>query len=175
VLARKKYQTALLWQIALAAYMQVISWVPLGRWNYQPCCPPGLEALRRGTLTRGDVAGVGVFLLPAALFWFGARWDRRWAMWIAVSATAVWLSLQLFTWWPRYLFGASDQWARVYARAFAESTPILPRWGNHLPPDAAHFCLQVLLAGAVATGGVALLRQRDVVHGPRKFRIGRTP
>ena len=155
-LARERYRTALLWQLALAGYMQAISWVPLGRWNYQPCCPPGLEAIRRGTVTTGDVTGTLAFLLPAALFGYGARRERRWAMWIALAATAVWLGLQLLTWWPRYLFGASDQWGRVYARAFAESTPILPRWGNHLPPDAAHFCLQVLLTGAVVTGMRAL-------------------
>ena len=159
MLGPENYRTALLWQIALAVYMQVISWFPLGRWNYQACCPPGLEALRRGTLTLGDAAGAGAFLLPLALFWLGARWEWRWAMWLAVVATTVWLALQLWTWWPPYLLGASDRWAQVYARAFAESTPILPGWGNHLPPDAMHFFLQLLLAAAVVTGGRALLRQ----------------
>ena len=140
--------------------MQLVSWFPLGRWNYQPCCPPGLAALRRGVLTAGDVVGIGAFLLPVALFWLGARLEWRWAMWLAVLATTVWLGLQLSTWWPPYLFGASEHWSQVYARAFAESTPILPRWGNHLPPDAMHFSLQVLLAGTVVTGVRALLRQR---------------
>jgi hypothetical protein len=158
-----QYRTALLWQIGLAAYMQLISWVPLGRWNYQPCCPPGLEMLRRGTLALGDIAGAGVFLLPVALFWLGARREWRWAMWLALLVTAVWLGLQLWTWWPPYLFGASDRWSQVYARAFAHSTPILPRWGDHLPPDAMHLVLQVLLAGSVATGAMALLRR-----SPRK-------
>lgn len=156
-----QYRTALRWQIALAAYMQLISWVPLGQWNYQPCCPTGIEALRRGTLTAADAAGAAAFLLPVIVFWLGMRWEWRWAMWLAVLATAVWLGLQLVTWWPPYLFGASDRWAQVYARAFAESTPILPRWDNHLPPDAAHFSLQVLLAGSVVTGTLALLRHRE--------------
>ena len=160
MLGHEQYRTALLWQIALAAYMQLISWFPLGRWNYQPCCPPGLEMFRRGSLSPGDVVGTGAFLLPVALFWLGARRGWRWAMWLAVLVAAVWLGLQLWTWWPPYLFGASDRWLHVYARAFAESTPILPRWGNHLPPDAAHFSLQVLLAGTVGSGARALLRQR---------------
>jgi hypothetical protein len=141
--------------------MQMILWVPLGRWNYQPCCPTGLESLGRGTLSVADAAGALAFLLPMAFFWFGARRRQRWAMWVALLAIAIWLGLQLATWWPPYLFGASDQWARTYARAFAEATPILPRWGRHLPPDAAHFVLQVLLLGAVATSGMALIRIRE--------------
>lgn len=159
-LDKRQYRTALAWQVGLAGYMQLISWVPLGGWNSQPCCPTGLELLRRGTLTLSDAVGAAAFLLPMALFWSGKRWERRWVMWLAVLTTAVWLGLQLLTWWPPYLFGASERWSQVYARAFAESTPILPRWGNHLPPDAAHFSLQVLLAGTVVTGARALLRQR---------------
>lgn len=159
MVAGRRYRAALLWQLCLAGYMQLISWVPLGRWNYQRCCPPGLEQLRRGTLTAGDAVGVGAFLLPLAFFWLGSRREWRWAMWLAVVATGVWLALQLWTWWPPYLFGASDHWAQVYARAFAESTPILPRWGKHLPPDALHLALQILLAGTVASGLVVLLRR----------------
>jgi hypothetical protein len=80
-------------------------------------------------------------------------------MFLSLVPVGVWLGLQIWTWWPPYVFGASAHWSEVYARAFAESTPILPRWGNHLPPDAAHFVLQVLLMGSVVTGAMALLRQ----------------
>lgn len=172
-LARKAagYRTALAWQIALAAYMQLVSWAPLGRWNHQPCCPPGLEQLRRGTLTLADALSTALFLLPAIVFWVGARRRSRPAMWCAVIATGVWLFLQLWTWWPPYVFGASDQWSQVYARAFAQSTAVLPRWGNHLPPDALHLMLQVLLAGSVVTGTSALLRNRRVV----RFRVDPSP
>jgi len=156
---KPEYRTALGWQIALALYMQLISWVPLGRWNYQPCCAPGLEQLRRGTLSASDGLMMVAFLLPVAVFWLGARRDWRWAMVLSLLPIGVWLGLQIWTWWPPYLFGASEHWSRVYARAFAESTPILPRWDNHLPPDAAHFVLQVLLAGSMATGTRAVLRQ----------------
>jgi hypothetical protein len=158
-LSRRQYRTALAWQIGLAAYMQLISWVPLGRWNDQPCCPPGLELFRRGTLSPSDAIETAAFLLPVALFSLGAWREWRWAMWVAILATAVWLGLQLATWWPPYLFGASEQWSKVYERAFARATPILPRWGHHLPPDAMHVVLQVLLSGTVATGTMALLRR----------------
>jgi len=158
--AKLQYRTALGWQTALAVYMQLISWVPLGRWNYQPCCAPGLEQLRRGTLLASDGLTALAFLLPAAFFWLGARRGWRWAMFLSLVPVGVWLGLQIWTWWPPYLFGASERWSGVYARAFAESTPILPRWGNHLPPDAAHFVLQVLLLSTVATGAMAVLRQK---------------
>ncbi len=146
------YRTPLAWQIALAAYVQLVTWVPLGRWNYQPCCATGLEQLRRGTLSPVDAVETTAFLLPLALFWWGARAQRRWALWLSLSGIAAWLALQLWSWWPPYIFGASDRWAAVYARAFAQSTRILPRWGNHLPPDALHLVLQVLLAGTLTTG-----------------------
>jgi hypothetical protein len=162
---RNPDRTALAWQFALAAYMQLISWVPLGRWNFQPCCPTGIEQLRRGTLSPLDALGAVVFLLPAALFWVGWRWRSWWIVALAIAPTMVWLALQLWTWWPPYVFGASDQWSRVYARAFAQSTPILPRWGTHLPPDGMHFVLQVLLAGCVTTGAMMLARWRTLRRG----------
>ena len=87
---QRQYRTAVAWQIGLAVYMQLVSWIPLGRWNFQPCCPTGLEQLRRGMLSANDAAGVGLFLLPATLFWVGAKREWKWAMWLALSATAVW-------------------------------------------------------------------------------------
>ena len=149
---------ALGWQIALAVYMQLITWLPLGRWNYQPCCPTGLEQWRRGTLTGSEALTSLAFLLPAAIFWLGARRQWRWVMFLALVPLGIWLALQLWTWWPPYIVGASERWAQVYARAFAQSTPLLPRWGNHLPPDASHFVLQVLLVGALASGTMVVRR-----------------
>lgn len=158
--ARRQFRTALAWQIALAVYMQLISWIPLGRWNYQPCCAAGLQLLRQGKLSWSDGVGTSAFVLPLMSFWAGMRWQRRWMMWFSLLAITIWLGLQLWTWWPPYVFGASPRWADVYARAFAGSTRILPRRGSHLPPDAMHVVLQILLAGAAATGMTPLLRQR---------------
>src|SRR5579872_3581934 len=151
-----RYGVALAWQLAVAGYMQLVVWVPLGRWNYQRCCQTGLAQLREGTLTVVDALPLALFVLPAAVFWLGARRQSRWMTAVAIVATALWLLIQLISWWPPYIFGASDSWARVYERAFAESTRVLPKWGNHLPPDALHVTLQVLLTGAVVSGVRAL-------------------
>lgn len=64
----------------------------------------------------------------------------------------IWFGLQLATWWLPYLFGASPAWADVYGRVFAQQTQVLPRWGAHLPPDAMHLTLQVLLVGVLVSG-----------------------
>ena len=90
-------------------------------------------------------------------------------MWLAALATSAWLGLQIFSWWPPYLFGATDQWAQVYARAFAQATPILPRWGNHLPPDAMHLVLQLLLVGSVAAATIDLLHHRRRLRSNTAF------
>ena len=153
------WRHALAWQLALAVYMQAISWLPLGRWNYQPCCPVALDQAKRGTLGALEALGLAAFLLIPVLFALGRR-KRAWLSWLAVSACGVWLALQLATWWPPYLFGASERWARVYARAFAEATQWLPRWGSHLPPDAMHLVLQALLTGAVISGWRYLSNER---------------
>ena len=153
------HRAALGWQTGLAFYMQVVSWVPLGRWNHQPCCPTGLEQFRRGTLAVGDALGAAAFVLPLLVYWWGRRQGHRWAMWLSLASYAVWLGLQLWTWWPPYISGASARWAQVYERAFAHSTAILPRWGDHLPPDAMHLVLQILLLGVVVSGSLTLLRK----------------
>src|SRR5687768_15182869 len=153
------WRRALAWQIALAVYMQAISWIPLGRWNFQPCCPTGLAQLQHGRLDVAEALVLLAFLIPVAIFAVAGRYRWRWVACLSLAAYMVWLALQLWTWWPPYIVGASDGWARVYARAFAEATQVLPRRGNHLPPDAMHLVLQVLLIGVVIAGTRAI-RQR---------------
>jgi hypothetical protein len=155
------WRQAIAWQIALAAYMQMISWLPLGRWNYQPCCPVAIDRAKRGALGAVDALGLAAFLLIPLVFALGRR-KHRWLAWLSISAYGVWLALQLGTWWPPYLFGASERWSRVYARAFADSTQWLPRWDNHLPPDAMHLVLQALLVGAMISGWRYLSNNRPV-------------
>lgn len=145
-------QSANRWQCALATYMQLISWVPLGQWNYQPCCPTAIERAISGRLTLGSVVALAIFLLIPAAWICAVNLRSRLLAGAALLACAIWLGLQIATWWPPYITGASPRWTRIYERAFAESTQVLPRWGAHLPPDAMHLVLQALLGGTLVRG-----------------------
>lgn len=51
-------------------------------------------------------------------------------------------------------------WKRIYAANFAPCVQLLPRWGDHLPPDGCHLVLQLLLAGALITTALAFRKIR---------------
>jgi hypothetical protein len=156
---RLKWLTAsLIAQAILAAYFQAIQWFPLGRWNYQPGFTPlGVEVIH-GRATWLDFLLLASFALPFVIFWFAYSRGLRWLMWICTLGYAIWLALQVKTWWVAYAFGASDSWARVYARVFSQTTQLLPSFGRHLPPDEMHLVLQVLLATVVACAILGLMR-----------------
>lgn len=144
-------------QVLLAIYFQVINWFSLGPWNYQPGFVP---LLSRDKIEWGDIASIGLFLLPVLLFSL-AYWKRwHWLMWIGVVGYGAWLYFQIQTWWIPYLFGASPHWEDIYKRVFSRSTKILPSFGRHLAPDAMHLTIQLLLIVIVITLLVGLLRSR---------------
>jgi hypothetical protein len=154
----KWLRASLFAQAILALYFQVIQWLPLGSWNYQPGFTPlGVQAIH-GRATALDVLLMTAFVAPFVLFWIAYRRGWRWLMWIGSLGYTIWLALQVKTWWVAYAFGASDSWMRVYRRVFSHSTQLLPSFGRHLPPDGMHLVLQVLLTAAVVLALVGLLK-----------------
>ena len=143
-------------QVALAAYFQVVQWIPLGKWNYQPGFEPLIVRTVHRQLAIGDIAAVGVFVLPVLLFWFARRKRIVWLMRVGILGYACWLVLEIKTWWVSYIFGASDAWQEVYQRVFSQSSKILPSFGRHLAPDGLHLVLQVLLVVIVISTALAL-------------------
>ncbi len=145
-------------QAILAGYFQVIQWLPLGRWNYQPGFTPlGVDAIH-GRATVQDVLLMVAFMVPFAAFWFAYSTGLRWLMWICTLGYAIWLALQIKTWWVAYVFGANESWERVYQRVFSQTTQLLPSWGRHLPPDGMHLVLQLLLTAVVLPAVFGLLK-----------------
>ena len=154
-----KWLTAsLIAQVILAAYFQVIQWLPLGRWNYQPGFTPFAVQMINGRATGLDVLLLGLFAVPVLVFWLAYSRRLRWLMWICALGYAIWLALEIKTWWVAYAFGATDSWARVYERVFSQSTQLLPAFGRHLPPDGLHLVLQSLLIAVVGCAILGLLK-----------------
>lgn len=120
-------------QVVLCAYLEVVEWADLFPWN----------DVRHGNGQPVLDVVLGIIILCAiAVTW------RTWrvGMGVATLFYALWLGLQVETFWLPYLRGASPGWQRVYAANFAQTLQWLPRNGTHLPPDANHIVLQALLA-----------------------------
>ncbi len=138
----------------LAAYLWLISWIPLGNWNRQRDAPL-LPALLAGRGIGAADIGMLVFVsLPAVLFWIACRRNRFWPGAGALCLDAAWLWMQLQSWWIPYAFGAHARWQLEYAKG--PTTKILPSFGNHVAPDGMHAVIGVLLAAALGSGIAAL-------------------
>ena len=157
-----KWLTAsLIAQVILAAYFQLIQWLPLGRWNYQPGFTPFAVLVVDGRATGQELLLLACFVLPVVVFWLAYSRRLRWLMWTCTLGYAIWLALEIKTWWVAYAVGASDSWAGVYERVFSQSTQLLPAFGRHLPPDGLHLVLQILLVAVVGCAILGLMKTSD--------------
>ena len=137
---RPATRTAVGFQIAATAYLQLVEWVPMFPWN----------DLSRGNMQeRLDVAMLVAGVMIAV--WFAAEW--LWLMCLGWAAYATWLVLQLDSWWRPYLFGGRTVGPNWY---FAHTFKFLPQIGERPTPDANHFVLQLLLIAVLISGGVAI-------------------
>jgi hypothetical protein len=69
-----------------------------------------------------------------------------------VAFYALWLALQIRSWWVPYIFGATESQAERYNKVLGQSTQLLPSFGRHLPPDGLHLVIQMLLLAVVVPG-----------------------
>ncbi len=145
-------------QIILAAYFQLILWLPLGSWNDQP--GTRLVTVFGEGHAFGALGFAFAMLLPAALFAL-AYWRRwAWLMWVGLIGNGVWAALQVQSWWIPWIFGA-DERALHNQKALERTYKLFPISTNHPAPDAMHFVLDLLLFSAIITLAIGLL------HGPR--------
>ncbi len=127
----------------LGLYLQLVEWVDLGPWNNFVQGSNGQEQVDL-------LLGVLTIVLIFALYRGG-----RIAALGAVAATGAWAALQIATWWVPYVQGATPAWQRTYARWFADNVQVLPGDATHLPPDANHLVLHVLIAVAFVLSLIA--------------------
>lgn len=143
-------------QGVLLIYLQLIEWVDLYPWN----------DIRRGNGQEVLDIALGVFMLLS----LGATWRHWWpGLLVAAMGYAAWLSLQVATFWIPYVMGATPRWQQIHAANFSATVQWLPRWDAHLPPDASHFVLQLVLVVALVMTALALRA------GYREARAGRGP
>jgi hypothetical protein len=162
----KYLRISLVFQLLLAVYFQLVNWFPLGSWNYQPGFTPMFNSVNSAKIPWGDIGILGMFLLPFLLCYLAYRRGWNWLMWVGSIGYIIWLYFQIQTWWIPYLFGASEQWQKIYFRVFAHSTKILPSFGNHLAPDAMHLVIQLLLIVIVTSSVIGLIQ----IQRNEKFR-----
>ena len=142
----------------LTGYLWLIDLIPLGNWNYQK----GdylLTALIKGKgIESGDVGLLIFITMPAVLFWVGYKKRNVWFCLTALLVDAIWLVMQILSWWVPYIAGTNKTWQIEYAKR--PTTKILPSFRNHIAPDAMHFVIHVLLVSAMITGICGIYRQR---------------
>ncbi len=99
--------------------------------------------------------------LPVALFWAAYRRNSFRIGIAALLVDAIWLILQIQSWWVPYVVGTDKPWQLEYAKG--PTTKILPSFGRHVAPDGMHFVISVLLVGALIAG-IAGLRQLKLAN-----------
>lgn len=120
----------------LGGYLQLVEWVDMFPWNN----------IRNGNGQEMlDIAMGITTLILATLLWRG--W--RAAALVSALAIAFWAWLQIQSWWIPYFQGATQGWERHYEHWFGETVSWLPRSDRHLPPDANHLVLHVLIVIAL--------------------------
>jgi len=140
----KESHRAALAVAALALYLQATEWINLYPWN-------DIRAGNGQEQTDIIIALVTAGLV-AALWWGG-----RIAALLATALMGIWGWLQVSSWWIPYIAGATPQWKRIYAKWFAGGVHILPKTENHLPPDANHLVLHILILIAFVLSLAALV------------------
>jgi hypothetical protein len=150
VAALRWFKAALLLQIVLLAYWLAIELVDLHPWNDIGARPANYD-LNRSLAANAlqQLAYMGVFALGLRLLSFAPA-----------LGYAVYLALQIWTWWVPYAAGASAAWQERYGELYAATVQLLPSSGAHLPPDAQHLVLQGLtvLVIAVTAKAATLVR-----------------
>src|SRR5512143_2952525 len=94
------------WQhTMLAAYLWIVEIVPLGAWNRQKG-ERLLPAVLSGQAITTEELGALLFVaLPAVLCWVAFRWRSAWFVAATLLVDAVWLWMQIRTWWVPYVSG----------------------------------------------------------------------
>jgi hypothetical protein len=129
-------------QVLAAGYLQMVEWVDLFPWN---------DLSKGNAQEKLDIAILACQVLVA--FWYLRQ--RVGLMVVGWLAYAVWLYLQIDSWWRPYLFGGRTVGRNWY---FAKTYKFLPQIDQRPTPDADHAVLQLLLVAVLVSAAIAIWR-----------------
>jgi hypothetical protein len=92
--ADRSLRAAVISQLVVAIYLQTVEWIDLFPWNN----------VAKGN--RQEVLDVVLLVIQAGVIWAFLR-RTLWAMALGWGFYAVWLWLQVVTWWKPYLLGGA--------------------------------------------------------------------
>ncbi|HXN20821.1 MAG TPA: hypothetical protein VN875_20990 [Candidatus Binatus sp.] len=139
----KVLKSAIVTQIALGAYLQVVEWIPLGRWNN----------VSNGNGQKSTDLTL-VVLQATILVFYWRRW--RWPMLAGLGLYGFWLYVEVSSWWVPYFRGASSQFMRFYEHWFGNTYKFLPPIDGHPIPDAEHTVILGLLLLVLTVSTIAV-------------------
>ncbi len=152
VSALRWFKAAIALQILLLAYSLAMQVLDLFPWNDLASRPETYD-LRRAVAINAlsQLVFMGLFALGIRLL-----------AGISVVGYAGYLALQLWKWWPPYLFGADAAWQERYVGSFARTLKLLPSYGSHLAPDAQHLALHLIMLVTLITTATAAGKMRHL-------------
>jgi hypothetical protein len=150
--ALRWFKAALFLQVLLVGYWLTIQCVDLFPWN-DVVSGPASDDLR---------ISIAINVLPllvlTAIFALGVSPLGM----VSVAGIAIYLAVQLWSWWKPYAWGASGEEQAAYAEGFSRTLKVLPTYGTHLPPDLQHIVLHVLILLTLFATGMAAARMRHL-------------
>jgi hypothetical protein len=124
--------------VLLFLYYNIDRWTPLGNWNGQHYWPVQNDQVSLDIF-------VGVVLLAAIISF---RANFRSGMILGTALLGLWVYFHLQSWWVPYFRGVTSPRAIAFHAQFLAHTQVLPKFGNHFPPDAEHTFIDLFVFSA---------------------------
>jgi hypothetical protein len=134
--------------VLLFLYYNIDRWTPLGNWNGEHHWPV------QNVQSSLDII-VGVVLLVAVLSF---RTNFRAGMILGTALLCAWTYFHVQEWWLPYFRGVTSPRSIAFHTQFLAHTQVLPKFGNHFPPDAEHTFIDLFVFPAFFFCLVATLR-----------------
>jgi hypothetical protein len=150
--ALRWFKLALMMQAILLAYWLAIEVLDLFPWNDIASRPADYD-LERSVAWHALQQLAFIVLLATGIRLFA---------FMAACGYAVWLGVQLWTWWKPWLNGPSPEWRDEYRALFSRTLNVLPVDSLHPAPDVQNLVLQILTLVTLVAAAMAVARMQHL-------------